>query len=424
MNIKTIRWVIILAAIAFSGIIFSQVFWIRRGLLINQNNFENAIIVSLNKVAEQIEIRNWGIRKTADPVIRISPRAYLVDISEKIDVGFLDDELRTTFGNPFHDVDFAYEIYNRKTNQKVFADTIYLRDGVYVDDELESFPVFNKGTYYFKVNFPSKPVVSSIMISVWVIAILILMSVIFFFSYSLNVIFRQRRLSEFQKNFINNLAHELKTPISTIAISAEVLAEDSIAQEPERLKSYAGIIKSENNRLKSQISKILELAKLETDEVILSKEIFSPDAILHKIADSFIIKVNEKNGTLKKNLNATDVFINADEVHFTNVIYTLLDNALKYSPNTPEIVLQSELKDSHLFISIKDKGIGVPKQFQTKIFDKFFRVPTGNIHNVKGFGLGLNYVKIIAKSHLWNIQVHSEPGNGSIFTLIIKPMDE
>ncbi|MBC8045398.1 MAG: HAMP domain-containing histidine kinase, partial [Fimbriimonadaceae bacterium] len=274
-------------------------------------------------------------------------------------------------------------------------------------------------TYYFKVNFPQKPVVSSIMISVWIIAILILMASVFFFGYSLNVIFKQARLSEFQKNFINNLAHEFKTPISTIAISAEVLNEDDIITQPERLKSYSEIIKNENDRLKSQVNKILQLAKLESDEIILSEESFKLNETLQQIASSFSLTVEEEDGVIKTMFHSNGAMLHADKVHFTNVINTLLDNALKYTEAKPLIELISDDDENNIYISVKDNGIGIPKEYQPKVFDKFFRVPTGNVHNVKGFGLGLNYVKMIAKAHGWDVQLHSELNKGSIFTIII-----
>lgn len=420
MNIKTVRLVIILAAIAFVGVVMSQVFWIRKGLLINQSNFENAVIVSLDQVAEQIEVQNWGIRKTVDPVVRISPRSYQVNISEKIDVNYLDAQLRNKLGNPFHAIDYTYEILNYADKQVVFADTVNItEEESAIDEEISILPVFNKGTYFFVVNFPHRPVASSIMISVWVIAILILMASIFFFGYSLNVIFRQARLSEFQSAFINNLAHEFKTPISTIAISAEVLNEEDILQEPARLKSYAEIIRNENDRLKKQVTKILQLAKLESDEILLNREKFRLDETIQLITSSFSVMVEEKGGKLQTTFHASNIMITADEVHFINVVNTLLDNALKYTSAKPFIELIIDSDDKHVYLSVKDNGIGIEKEQQKKIFDKFYRVPTGNVHDVKGFGLGLNYVKMISIAHGWEIQVHSELNKGSNFTLII-----
>lgn len=423
MNVKTIRWLIILAAIGFIGVVCSQVFWIRKGLLINQSNFENAIIISLDEIAGKIEVQNWGIQKTQDPVIRLSPRSYLVNITERIDVNYLNEALHQALANPFHNIDFNYAIYSRSTGELVFSDTLYMKESP-VDDELRNLPVFDKSDYYFKVNFPQKPVVSSIMISVWVIAILILLATLLFFGYSLNVIFKQARLSEFQKNFINNLAHEFKTPISTIAISADVLNEDEILQEPERLKNYARIIKKENERLKNQVTKILQLAKLESDEVALSMSEFHINETLLQLASAFAVHVEERGGHLKTIFYTRGAKLLADKTHFENVVNTLLDNALKYTEKKPEIQIISDDDEKNIYISVKDNGIGIAKEYQGKVFEKFFRIPTGNIHNVKGYGLGLHYVQMIAKAHNWQTHVHSEPNKGSTFTLVIPVKNE
>jgi two-component system phosphate regulon sensor histidine kinase PhoR len=418
MNVKTVRWLILFAAIGFIGIVFSQVFWIRKGLLINQSNFEDAVILSLEVVAEKIELTNWGTRKSLHPVERISPRSYIVNITERIDANLLHELLNESFANPFHNIDFSYEIYSTVTNELVFADTVYINESV-VEDELRTLPVFEKPEYCFKVNFPQKPVVSSIMISVWVIAILILMATILFFGYSLNVIFKQARLSEFQKNFINNLAHEFKTPISTISISAEVLNESSIVSEPERLKNYTSIIKKENERLKHQVTKILQLAKLESDEIILSKSEFNINEVIDQLANAFRVKLKENDGSIQTFYHSNGAMLKADKVHFENVINTLLDNAVKYTEKTPSIDLITDSDYENIYVSVKDNGIGIEKEYQEKIFEKFFRIPTGNVHNVKGFGLGLNYVKMIAKAHKWQVHVYSETSKGSTFTLVI-----
>jgi two-component system phosphate regulon sensor histidine kinase PhoR len=233
------------------------------------------------------------------------------------------------------------------------------------------------------------------------------------------VIFKQQKISEFQSNFINNLAHEFKTPISTIGISAEVLKEPTIINEPERLQQYAKIIYSENNRLHNQVDKILEIAKIENNHLALTREIFNAEYELEKILIPFSIKVNEKMGTIHKNFTAESIWINADKVHFLNSINTVLDNALKYSGDVVNISIATEYLDYHLSIIIQDKGIGIPKEYHKKVFDKFFRVPTGNIHNVKGFGLGLNYVQMIIKAHKWKCDFTSNLGAGTTFTFII-----
>lgn len=419
MNTTTIRWVIALGIIAVITIILSQVFWIRKGLIINQSNFENAVTVTLDQIAAKIEIANHGKRVTTHPVIRISPHAYKVNINEPIDLNQLDFFIRSEFANPFHKVDFIYQVYESTRDDLVFEETVSANASESTIVFPTNLPKLTESTYYFKINFPERPIVNSVMLFVWATSIIAMAVVIAFFWYSLDVIFRQQRLSKFQKNFINNLAHEFKTPISTIGISAEVLLEPDISSEPERLHGYANIIRNENLRLTGQVSKILELAKLEDDELILNLETFHINPLIEEIVQSFTVRVEEHGGTIEVSYGASQDMVTADKVHLQNVINTMLDNALKYNDKTPEITLTIGRDQQGLFISIGDNGIGIPKEFHRRIFEKFFRVPTGNVHNVKGYGLGLNYVKMIAKSHGWHLRVDSQIGKGSIFTVII-----
>ncbi|MEZ5013645.1 MAG: HAMP domain-containing sensor histidine kinase [Chitinophagales bacterium] len=422
MNIRTIRWVIALGIIAIVAIILSQAFWIRKGLLINQSNFENAITLTLEQVAERIEVENHGKKLTEHPVVRISPHAYVVNISEQIDLNKLDYYMRNEFANPFHKVDFVYQVFDRAHNDLVFEETVSAGAATEAPDKLPTnLPVLNTSTYYFKINFPERPIVNSVMIFVWATSIVALTVVLIFFGYSLDVIVRQKRLSEFQTNFINNLAHEFKTPISTIGISADVLMEPDIAQDPDRLRGYAKIISKENKRLAGQVSKILELAKLEEDELSLHLESFHLNELVQGVADSFRLRVQEAGGTLRVELKVKNDTILADKVHLENVLNTLLDNALKYNSKIPDIDILTANDDNGIFISVGDNGIGISKEYHKKIFEKFFRIPTGNVHNVKGYGLGLSYVRMIARAHKWRLRMDSELHKGSIFTIIIPP---
>lgn len=419
MLVKTIRWVIALGIVAIVTIILSQVFWIRKGLLINQSNFETAVTVTLEQIAAKIEISNHGQKITNRPVVRISPHAYIVDIDEPIDLNQLDYYIKSEFSNPFHKVEFIYQVYESNRDDLVFEERVSSN----VDNNTVVYPTnlpkLTESTYYFKINFPQRPIVNTVMVFVWATSIIALSIVLVFFGYSIDVIVRQKRLSEFQKNFINNLAHEFKTPISTIGIAADVLIDPEILEEPGRLIGYARIIKNENTRLTGQVSKILELAKLENDELVLNKESFHLNELMDEIIASFSVRLDDLGGVLNVESIAMQDVIEADKVHLQNVINTLLDNAVKYNDKSPKITITTGRDDIGLFISIADNGIGIPKEFHKKIFEKFFRVPTGNVHNVKGYGLGLNYVKMIAKAHHWRLRLDSQLNKGSIFTIII-----
>ena len=420
MSLKTIRWVILFGVITIIAIILSQVFWIRKGLLINQGNFDTAVEVSLDHIASRIEMENHGKRVTSNPVVRLSPHSYEVHIAEKMDLNLLDYLIRNEFSNPFHKVDFIYQVFETSRDFLVFEETVSADVENATIVYPTNLPKLTESTYYFKINFPERPIVNSVMLFVWSTSLVALTIVLVFFGFSLDVIIRQRRLSEFQQSFINNLAHEFKTPISTIGISADVITDPEIVHEPDRLMSYATIIKNENARLTGQVSKILELANLENNELVLNKETFHLNELVTEILQSFTVRLDERGGRLISEIHAKRDLITADKVHLQNVINTLLDNALKYNDKAiPEITVLTGSDDTGAFISVSDNGIGISKEFHRKIFEKFFRVPTGNIHNVKGYGLGLNYVKMIAKAHKWRLKLDSELNKGSIFTLII-----
>lgn len=415
MNMLMMRGVILLASIAIAGIIISQAFWIRKGLLINQSNFDKAVTRILTEISNDLEIQSIGEVKTEDPVLRLSPRSYMLNIRIPIDVNYLADRLQAEFANPFHNVDFSYEIYQSSDKTLVFSDTIFIKDR-----QLRKFkylPNLNKSRYYVMVNFPDRPIIPSVMLTIWITAIIILTSVIIFFAYTLYVIFRQRRQSEFQKSFINNLAHEFKTLISTISISAQVLQEDDILDEPKRLKNYATVISNEVSRLKTQVNKILEIASIESNEMALSHEEFDIIALLDEISMAFEINVQKRNGVVTRKFLSRSCIIYADKVHFMNVINTLLDNALKYCDRVPAIDIEANCSESKAYVKIRDNGIGIAKENIKRVFEKFYRVPTGDVHNVKGYGLGLNYVKMVANAHGWHINVDSEVNKGSIFTI-------
>jgi two-component system phosphate regulon sensor histidine kinase PhoR len=244
----------------------------------------------------------------------------------------------------------------------------------------------------------------------------ILLFVVFFFAYSMFVILRQRRLSEVRTDFINNMTHELKTPISTIALSTEVLLSGEIQKEPERLKQYAEIIKNENDRLRMQVEKVLQIATLDKGEVELKSESVNMHLLIEKALVTLKILAQEKGGELHADFAAKDFLIKGDKVHLTNVVYNIIDNAIKYSTK-PIVRISTSSKGRYFNLQISDNGKGLSKEDCTRIFEKFYRVSQGNVHDVKGFGLGLYYVKRIVESHKGKVEVESELGKGSTFTL-------
>ena len=220
-----------------------------------------------------------------------------------------------------------------------------------------------------------------------------------------------------QKDFINNMTHEFKTPLSTIRISAGVFVADERIKNDTRLLKYASIILEQNERLNKQVEKVLQLAKMDQGSIDLQIETCSLEDVLTPVIDSMRLRIEAAGGQLVTNIPADIPNIQADRLHLSNVLYNLLDNAAKYCVHAPFIRLSVQVDQQFMYIAVQDNGIGIGKEHHTRVFDRFYRVPTGNIHNVKGFGLGLFYTKRICDAHRWKIKLSSQPNQGTTISI-------
>jgi two-component system phosphate regulon sensor histidine kinase PhoR len=248
-------------------------------------------------------------------------------------------------------------------------------------------------------------------------SLLLTLIIIVIFIVTLQIILRQKKISQIKNDFINNMTHELKTPISTISLASQMLRDSSVSLSPSTVDHISGVIYDESKRLSSQVEKVLQMAVFNEGRLKLKFTQIDLNKLAETVASNFEIRVSNESGELKTDLQAENPVIRGDEVHITNVIFNLLDNAVKYSKSKPEIELSTENKNGWVIVQVKDNGIGIPKEHQTQIFERFYRVPTGNIHNVKGFGLGLSYVKRIIDVHSGKIKVDSALGKGTRFRL-------
>jgi len=247
----------------------------------------------------------------------------------------------------------------------------------------------------------------------------LLLILIFIFSYTLYAILRQKKISEMKTDFINNMTHEFKTPVATIMIASEALKDPEIVEDKSRIKRLAGIIYDENVRLGNHIERVLSIARLEKNELHLEKTEVDMNDLIAAVADSMSLQLQKRNATLTLNLDAVHPVVKGDELHLSNVIYNLIDNANKYSMESPVIEITTKNTPRNLLIQIADHGIGMTKDQTKRIFDQFYRVPTGNLHDVKGFGLGLNYVQDIVTQLGGNIKVQSEKDKGTVFEITL-----
>ncbi|MBA9077940.1 sensor histidine kinase [Rufibacter quisquiliarum] len=271
---------------------------------------------------------------------------------------------------------------------------------------------------YLKLTFPHRQLI--IWKSIWiptVISVLFTLIIIFTFAYTLGTILRQKKISEIKNDFINNMTHEFKTPIATISLALDALVNPKVRKDEARLDHYARIIRDENKRMHQQVEKVLQTAQMERNKLQLAFEEVDVHALIQKAVEPFQLHIEQRQGNLNLKLDAPSPVVWADASHLANMVANLLDNANKYSPEAPRIVVQTTQVSKGLHISVEDQGAGMSREAQKKIFEKFYRVPTGNVHNVKGFGLGLSYVKTMAEAHGGNVHLRSELGKGSRFTL-------
>ena len=237
------------------------------------------------------------------------------------------------------------------------------------------------------------------------------------FVFTILIILRQKKLSNIKNDFINNMTHELKTPISTISLASQMLRDNTVSNTPKTIEHISGIIFQESKRLTTQVEKVLQMAVFNEGKLKLKFKEVNINTLINSVVLNFELRVKSKNGELTSDLRADPAIIKADEVHLTNVLFNLLDNAVKYSKDEPRIIISSEIKDDFLVVSVKDHGIGIQSEHVSQIFERFYRVPTGNVHDVKGFGLGLSYVKIIVDAHKGKIKVESALNKGTKFMI-------
>ncbi len=412
MKNSTIRRVVVLGALAIIGIIGVQSYWVMKTWDLREQEFHQTVNIALRRVAEDLSELNNSVLPLKNLITQVSSNYYVVNMEDVIDAGQLEFFLYKEFEELAMNIDFEYAIFDCSSDEMVYGNYCSYSNAGEPED-LGKLPKLDQLTYYFGVKFPNRPsYLVGKMQRVFIFTIILLLSILFFV-YSIFVIIRQKRLSEMQKDFINNMTHEFKTPISTIRVSSDVFLNHEKIQSDPRLYKYANIIKEQNLRLNNQVEKVLQIAKIEGDSFELQKEALDLHELINNVIRSNELKVSEKGGKLQSEFAAINSEIKADKFHVTNVIYNLLDNAIKYCKEIPEIIIRTFEENGKLQLTIEDKGIGISKEHQAKIFNKFFRVPTGNVHNVKGFGLGLFYIKRICELHHWKLNLESELDKGT-----------
>ncbi|MBU3049181.1 HAMP domain-containing histidine kinase [Chryseobacterium indologenes] len=339
-------------------------------------------------------------------------------ITKRVDPTVLDSVITKELKIRGITAKFGYGVLDKNSKLTSIVNKAYKEKK---DNSTYSYPLFTdkKNTLYsLALVFPKKEY--SLAMNNWPMLLgtfLSLLTILGIYIISINYMMKQKKLAEVKTDFINNMSHEFKTPLATISVATDSLANDKIATNPDKVKYYSELIKQENLRMKKQVENVLNMSKLERNEVELFLKETNVRELIKKTTESFNLIVQQRNGSLTQQFNATQYNFKIDEFHISNMLVNLLDNANKYSPEAPEIHIETRNEGHWYVIEISDKGMGMETQNKTKIFEKFFREETGNIHNVKGQGLGLSYVKKIVELHKGQIIVDSHKGKGSTFII-------
>jgi two-component system phosphate regulon sensor histidine kinase PhoR len=345
-----------------------------------------------------------------------------IPVEERLDSMNVDSVIATTLKENGIDLAYAYGVVSQPDDSlRLAVPAAFAPEIRQSDYRVRLFPldVFAPPAF-LALHFPGRQTYLWRQIGPLLVATVVLMLVIIAcFAYTIRTILRQRRFSGLMVDFINNMTHEFKTPISTVSLAAEAIQRPDVLEEPEKVLRFTGMIQNENRRMRNQTDKILQMAALEQDDYELSFSEVDVHDVIRSAVDSVTLHVGNRKGTILSHLDATKHSVRADRVHLTNVVHNLLDNANKYSPDPPEIMIRTFDSNHGVGMRIEDRGIGLRPEDKKRVFEKYFRVPTGNRHDVKGFGLGLSYVKLMVEAHGGTIALNSKLGEGTEVEVIL-----
>ena len=406
----------LLGVIAIAGILIIQLYLLKQAINQEENKFRQKVHVALLEVVKKMYQDSKHQLPEINPVKEISEDYYVVNVNQEFNADVLEFYLKSELTKFDVLTDFEYAIYNCETDGMVYGNYISFTDKNKIST-MKYFPKQTNLVYYFAIQFPKKSQSIYSSLKLWIIFSVVMFFVLIIYSYSVFTLLQQKKYSELQKDFINNMTHEFKTPLSSILLSSNFLVKQPPVEEDEKLKKYTEIIIQQANQLNEHVEKILDLAKSESSLFKIDKVAIDPKKIINDIVENIQLRQQDSFITVRDETGGKTIM--ADRFHFTNLVYNLIDNSIKYSNEIPRINITISEDDQHIILSFKDEGMGIEKRHLENIFDKFYRVPNKKANEIKGFGLGLFYVKKICTAHKWKIAAISEAAKGTTITILI-----
>lgn len=416
MKINRLNSIILLGLIAIISILVAQLLWTKEAFTLEQKKLSQKTHIALLEVAKKLYEGTNHELPAQNPVQKIANDYYIVNVDNDFEPDILEFYLKTEFKKMNITTDFEYAMYNCQSDEMVYGNYISLsekgrgKQSVY-------FPKHKNLVYYFAVRFPNETSYLFSSMRFWFVLSIVLILILLIYVYSIFTLLQQKKYSELQRDFINNMTHEFKTPLSSILIASKYLIEQNVIKEDKKLHTYTDIIIKQSHKLNHHIEKILNVAKSDYKTLELNKESVLIVTIIEETIENILLKYPDANITIETQLN--DIEIETDVFHFTNLVYNLLDNAVKYCNKKPEITIRIALENQLLKLAFIDNGIGISPKNISFIFDKFYRIQNEKSNEVNGFGLGLYYVKEICNLQNWKINAQNNDLEGVTITLSI-----
>ncbi len=420
MRSSTLKWIVLSATLLAAIVVTVQLYWLKKVYSFEQRQFNQNVVKSIRGLFEDLEMNDAPGTQLQQLINNPDNNYFLF----KADTIPSKDSLTYYLQDEFSDfevlTDCKLGAYSASEKKYVYEEFVQAPASRYagikpVNQEL---PVFTKDFDHILLYFPHRHEYILEQMDFWIVSTVILFIALIGLAASLFYFYRQKFLAEIQKDFVNNFTHEFKTPLAVMKIAADVLSQDTILRQPDRLERYATIIQNQTQHLQDQVERLLRMASVENKDLPIQKEPIDANQLVEQALGKVQPIIEQKRAKVEVKLDQGKGVLHADKAHLELAVVNLLENALKYSEE-PHIVVETGETEDDFFISVKDNGVGIEKQYLKNIFKKFYRVPTGDIHNVKGFGLGLNFVKRIIDAHKGKIKVNSLPGIGTEFRLFI-----
>jgi two-component system, OmpR family, phosphate regulon sensor histidine kinase PhoR len=408
LNTKNLNIIIVLGLVATIGILIAQLLWTREAFTVEEQKFSQKTHVALLEVVKKLYKSSNSELPVNNPIKKVSNDYYIVNVENDFQPDILEYYLKTEFAKFNINTDYEYAMYNCESDEMVYGNYISVTNDN-PNQKQVYFPKHENLVYYFAVRFPDETSYLLSSLRFWFLLSLALTIILLIYVYSIYTIIQQKKYSELQRDFINNMTHEFKTPLSSILLASSYLNKQEVIQKDNKLEKYTEIIISQSKKLNSHIEQILNIAKSDNAPMKMKMTEVSIIPILNEVIEN----IQLRNPNIKVIIHTErDFTIQADEFHFTNIIYNLLDNSVKYCDENPEISIDITEEKNQILMQFTDNGIGISNKNLNFIFDKFYRIPSIKSNEVNGFGLGLYYVKKICTQHNWKIAASNNEAKG------------